>query len=91
MATNYTADQLSRIAANKARKQLKAALEAKFLEFSADGRKLFVGVLIDVIALVDRGLNQDALEIIQGINLSPFTDDHPDWAGIKSDIEALFV
>lgn len=91
MNTQYTEVQLAQIAANRARNQLKAALEAKFLEFSGDGRKLFVGVLVNVLALVERGLNQDALEIIQAIDLTPFEAEHPDWPGIKSDIEALFT
>ncbi len=90
MATNYTTEQLAQIAAAKARKQLLSALEAKFKEFSGDGRKLFVGAFIAVRALVERDLNQDALEIIQAINLAPYEAEHPDWPGIKADIEDLF-
>jgi len=90
MATNYTEEQLAQIAATKARKQLLAALEIKFKEFSGDGRKLFVNAFIAVRALVERDLNQDALDIITGINLTPYEAEHPDWPGIKADIIALF-
>lgn len=81
----------ARIAANRAKKQLLINLEEKFLSFSSDGRKLFVTALIAVRALVERNLKQDALEIVQSIDLTPYISAYPEWPQIKADIESLFT
>lgn len=80
----------ARIAANRAKRQLLISLNDKFLQFSNDGQALFVGTLLEVRALIELGSISAALKVVRDINLSPYTEEHPDWPGIKAEIESLF-
>lgn len=90
MATNFSPEQLAKIAADKARKTLLAALDEKFLLFSTLGQALFAGEFAAIRELAARDLNEAALIRLNAIDLSPYVADHPDWPSVKDGIIALF-